>query len=292
MCMGRRKSLIPGFSLNRALGVTSTKQRIARATGIPTTKAGRKRKAQRYLWTAVAAGACAAASKSDTGWKEYNTEAVSGTPLKECPYCGQELDELSAQCPHCGRMLRQKSVKLRKPGMGRILLAILLGCVLLTRISNSVVSKIQKDAAIGGERLNESNVTAYMPEWQPDDEDESQETDLQLMTDEITTDDSPYYTEAEQAEAAEAYYENIGGNPYADDVQTQVAADDSSEVATLPEAPMEATYTYTLNTNTMVFHTAGCSRAKRIKNENRSTATGTRTEMINMGYSPCGTCKP
>jgi hypothetical protein len=37
---------IPGlsFSLNRALGITSTKRKIARATGIPTTKAGRQRK--------------------------------------------------------------------------------------------------------------------------------------------------------------------------------------------------------------------------------------------------------
>jgi hypothetical protein len=37
---------IPGlsFSLNRALGITSTKRKIARTTGIPTTKAGRQRK--------------------------------------------------------------------------------------------------------------------------------------------------------------------------------------------------------------------------------------------------------
>lgn len=43
-----------GFSWKRALGVTKTKQKIARATGIPTTKAGRKRTAKicfgkRYL---------------------------------------------------------------------------------------------------------------------------------------------------------------------------------------------------------------------------------------------------
>lgn len=61
--MGRKKSLIPGFSLNRALGVTSAKQKIARATGIPTTKEGRKRKMQRSLWTAVAVGTAAAKSK-------------------------------------------------------------------------------------------------------------------------------------------------------------------------------------------------------------------------------------
>lgn len=40
------KLKIPGvsFSLNRALGVTQAKQKIARETGIPTSKAGLERK--------------------------------------------------------------------------------------------------------------------------------------------------------------------------------------------------------------------------------------------------------
>ncbi len=36
-------------SLNRILGITQAKRRIARATGIPTTKSGRKRKALNAL---------------------------------------------------------------------------------------------------------------------------------------------------------------------------------------------------------------------------------------------------
>lgn len=46
----RRKSIIPGFSWKRALGITSAKRKISKVTGIPTTKAGRKRKAQNTLW--------------------------------------------------------------------------------------------------------------------------------------------------------------------------------------------------------------------------------------------------
>lgn len=46
--MARKKSNtgIPGlsFSLNRALGITSAKRKISKATGIPLTKAGRQRK--------------------------------------------------------------------------------------------------------------------------------------------------------------------------------------------------------------------------------------------------------
>lgn len=42
-----------GFSWKRALGITSAKRKIARYTGIPTTRSGRKRKAQNMLWKAL-----------------------------------------------------------------------------------------------------------------------------------------------------------------------------------------------------------------------------------------------
>jgi hypothetical protein len=42
-----KKKKIPGFSMKRATGVTKMKRKIAKATGIPTTKSGRKAKARR-----------------------------------------------------------------------------------------------------------------------------------------------------------------------------------------------------------------------------------------------------
>ena len=50
--MAKKKSTgIPGvsFSMNRALGITKAKQKVARTTGIPTTKQGRQQKAGRML---------------------------------------------------------------------------------------------------------------------------------------------------------------------------------------------------------------------------------------------------
>lgn len=49
--MAKKKSVIPGlsFSWKRALGITKTKQKIARATGIPTTKQGRRAKLGRMF---------------------------------------------------------------------------------------------------------------------------------------------------------------------------------------------------------------------------------------------------
>ncbi len=51
--MAKRKSNtgVPGlsFSWKRALGITQAKQKIARQTGIPTTKAGMERKIGKWL---------------------------------------------------------------------------------------------------------------------------------------------------------------------------------------------------------------------------------------------------
>lgn len=50
--MAKKSSFkIPGlsFSWKRALGITSAKRKIAKATGIPTTKAGRQRKSGKLL---------------------------------------------------------------------------------------------------------------------------------------------------------------------------------------------------------------------------------------------------
>lgn len=50
--------------------------------------------------------------------------------------------------------------------------------------------------------------------------------------------------------------------------------------------------TYVLNTNTMKSHYADCSSAQKISDKNKGYYTGSRTELIQMGYSPCGICKP
>ncbi|MGN0970274.1 MAG: MBL fold metallo-hydrolase, partial [Evtepia sp.] len=50
--------------------------------------------------------------------------------------------------------------------------------------------------------------------------------------------------------------------------------------------------TYVLNTNTMKFHYADCSSAQKISDKNKGYYTGSRTELIQLGYSPCGICKP
>ncbi len=52
------------------------------------------------------------------------------------------------------------------------------------------------------------------------------------------------------------------------------------------------TNTYILNTNSKKFHATDCSNAATIKDSNRQTYQGSREDLINQGYSPCGQCKP
>lgn len=49
---------------------------------------------------------------------------------------------------------------------------------------------------------------------------------------------------------------------------------------------------YILNTNTKKFHYPSCGSAAKIKDSNRKEFHGTREELIDMGYDPCGNCHP
>lgn len=49
---------------------------------------------------------------------------------------------------------------------------------------------------------------------------------------------------------------------------------------------------YVLNTNTKKFHYPSCSSVSQMKAKNRKDFTGTREEIIAMGYDPCGNCHP
>lgn len=50
--------------------------------------------------------------------------------------------------------------------------------------------------------------------------------------------------------------------------------------------------TYILNTNTHKFHYPSCSSVKQMKESNKYAFTGTRDEVIAMGYDPCKRCSP
>lgn len=52
------------------------------------------------------------------------------------------------------------------------------------------------------------------------------------------------------------------------------------------------TLTYILNTNTHKFHYPDCRSVKQMKDKNKKEYSGTREEIIQMGYDPCQNCNP
>jgi DNA-entry nuclease len=54
----------------------------------------------------------------------------------------------------------------------------------------------------------------------------------------------------------------------------------------------DETASYILNTSTKVFHYPSCSSVKQMSAKNTKSSAGTRDEIIEMGYRPCGRCKP
>ena len=50
--------------------------------------------------------------------------------------------------------------------------------------------------------------------------------------------------------------------------------------------------TYILNTNSRKFHIPSCPSVGRMSEKNKQEFTGTRDEVIGMGYDPCGNCNP
>lgn len=52
------------------------------------------------------------------------------------------------------------------------------------------------------------------------------------------------------------------------------------------------TQTYVLNTNSYKFHYPNCSSVSKMSNSNKKYYTGTRAQVIAMGYEPCKNCNP
>lgn len=62
--------------------------------------------------------------------------------------------------------------------------------------------------------------------------------------------------------------------------------------AASPKVTTPVEHTYVLNTSTRKFHHPSCKSVNKIKDKNKSTFTGTREELLQRGYSPCGNCDP
>ena len=58
------------------------------------------------------------------------------------------------------------------------------------------------------------------------------------------------------------------------------------------QSTLSTEQTYVLNTNTKKFHDPNCRSVNQMKDKNKEYYTGSREELIERGYSPCGNCHP
>lgn len=73
----------------------------------------------------------------------------------------------------------------------------------------------------------------------------------------------------------------------------QPETDTAVQITPESSAPQESQgITYVQNTNTMKFHYPTCSSVDDMKEKNKQIYTGSRDEVINMGYVPCKRCNP
>ena len=75
-----------------------------------------------------------------------------------------------------------------------------------------------------------------------------------------------------------------GDSALVEEQATETAAETTAEDTTQAS--------YVLNTNTKKFHLPSCSSIAKMKDSNKQSFTGTRQDLIDKGYSPCGKCNP
>lgn len=83
-----------------------------------------------------------------------------------------------------------------------------------------------------------------------------------------------------------------GDSRLADAAQTSQEIIQQSAAGETAQETTQSGGGYVANMNTKKFHYPSCSSVRQIKAENRWDYTGTREELISMGYDPCRKCNP
>lgn len=69
-------------------------------------------------------------------------------------------------------------------------------------------------------------------------------------------------------------------------------AGDSGKTEPADNDESEGTESYVLNTNSKKFHDPDCGSVDDMSSSNRDDYKGSRSDLINQGYEPCGNCRP
>lgn len=101
----------------------------------------------------------------------------------------------------------------------------------------------------------------------------------------------PESTEPSQAPVSESAADTSPEQAPAGALPQESAQEPSIEPGVSQEEQPQGT-AYILNTNTHKFHYPTCRSVKQMKEENKQNYTGSRDDVISMGYDPCKNCNP
>lgn len=94
-----------------------------------------------------------------------------------------------------------------------------------------------------------------------------------------------------EAKSVEDDGEGILFNVFCYNVQPGIHIDYATgDSSRMPSTGNESTYI--LNTNTKKFHYPTCPGVEKMKDANKQEYTGSREDIVNQGYDPCGNCNP
>ena len=109
----------------------------------------------------------------------------------------------------------------------------------------------------------------------------------------ISASNKDYYTGTAEELVAKGYEPCGNCKPYVISPQNSEPAPPASSSTKNDDSEAKTSGTeYIINVNSGKFHYPSCSSAKKMKESNKQYYTGTRTELVNKGYSPCGNCNP
>lgn len=119
-------------------------------------------------------------------------------------------------------------------------------------------------------------------------------TEVELVYDvkDTVSADKEYLVDEVMNQILDYVIDDINEADMPEEVHVTVTVNYSTEDEPEPEPSQSTGRDYVLNTNTKKFHYPSCSSVKQMAEKNKEYYTGTRDELIDMGYDPCGRCNP
>ena len=149
------------------------------------------------------------------------------------------------------------------------------------KTENIISTENNKTEKYTSEQTTEESTTEVQTTEKPTTEKQTTEvqTTEEPITEEITAEE---LTSEAQTTEAQNIEEHTSEEKTTEEQTTEQQITELEQVST----------SYVLNTNTGKFHKPNCSTLGTMNDANQEDYYGTRDEVINMGYSPCGRCNP